>query len=190
MRPEKIPYVIETPRLHVRCWSPDDAETQFAAIDRSRAHLQPWMPWHSAHVTVDDTRSWIRQARGKFDLMQDFVMGIFRRDSGACIGGTGIHLRALEASTIEIGYWLAVDATGHGFAREAVAGLVEVAFGGVEARRIEIRVEPENHKSRAIPVALGFEQVGIARRAIPRVDGNHDVVIYARTQDPRTRSRS
>jgi RimJ/RimL family protein N-acetyltransferase len=185
VRPEKIPYVIETPRLRVRCWCPDDAESQFSAIDRSRAHLQPWMPWHSAHVTVDDTRAWSRTARGKFDLMQDFVMGIFRRDTGACIGGTGIHVRSLEASTIEIGYWLAVDATGHGFAREVVAALVDVALGPVECRRIEIRIEPENHKSRAIPIALGFEQEGIARAAIPRVDGNHDVVIYARTQGRR-----
>lgn len=185
MRPEKIPYVTETSRLSLRCWAPEDAASHFAAIDRSRAHLQPWMPWHSAHVTVDDTRAWMRQARGKFDLMQDFVMGIFRRDTGACIGGTGIHLRSVEASTIEIGYWLAVDAVGNGFAREAAAALVGVAFGDVECRRIEIRVEPENQKSRAIPIALGFEQEGIARRAIPRVDGNHDVVIYARTQDPR-----
>ncbi|MFI5301483.1 MAG: GNAT family N-acetyltransferase, partial [Polyangiales bacterium] len=140
---------------------------------------------HSAHVTVADTRAWIRQARGKYDLMQDFVMGIFRRDTGACVGGTGIHLRSLEASIIEIGYWLAVDSVGQGFTREAVAALVELAFGEVECRRIEIRVQPENQRSRAVAIALGFVEEGIARASLPRIEGNRDLVIYAKTSNAR-----
>ena len=39
------PYRIETERLVLRCYDPEDAPLLKDAVDRSLDHLRPWMPW-------------------------------------------------------------------------------------------------------------------------------------------------
>jgi len=38
-------YRIQTDRLLIRCYSPEDAPKLKEAIDASLDHLRPWMPW-------------------------------------------------------------------------------------------------------------------------------------------------
>ena len=38
-------YRILTPRLCIHCWQPQDVAQLKAAVDTSREHLIPWMPW-------------------------------------------------------------------------------------------------------------------------------------------------
>src|SRR5262249_38083416 len=41
----RTPYRLESERLVIRCWSPEDAPLLKDAVDRSLEHLRPWMPW-------------------------------------------------------------------------------------------------------------------------------------------------
>ena len=149
-------YRIVTERLVIRCWEPADAPLAKAAIDTSLEHLRPWMPWaHAEPTTLEQKVQLLRQFRGRFDLDQDMVYGIFDRGERRAIGGTGLHPRVGDRAT-EIGYWIRADSTGRGFASESTAALTRVAFEVAGFDRVEIRCDPKNVRSAAIPPKLGY----------------------------------
>ena len=42
---DRLPDHVESPRLTIRRWRPDDVDALSAAIVASVDHLRPWMPW-------------------------------------------------------------------------------------------------------------------------------------------------
>lgn len=149
-------YRIVTERLVIRCWEPADAVLAKEAIDSSLEHLRPWMPWaHAEPTTLEQKVQLLRLFRGKFDLDQDAVYGTFDRDERRVVGGTGLHPRVGDRAS-EIGYWIRADSTGQGLATESTAAMTRVAFEIAGFDRIEIRCDPENVRSAAIPRRLGY----------------------------------
>lgn len=172
-------YRIHTKRLVLRCWNPGDAQFLKEAIDQSLDHLRPWMPWaHSEPEALDKKIERLRLFRGKFDLGQDFVYGIFNREETQVLGGTGLHTR-LGPQAREIGYWIHQDYTNQGLATEASAALTRVAFEIDRMRRVEIHCDPENLRSAAVPRKLGFTHEATLRRRTPFLDeGLRDAMIW------------
>jgi ribosomal-protein-serine acetyltransferase len=70
------------------------------------------------------------------------------------------------ADTIEVGYWLHADATGHGYATEATAALVRAVFDHLGAPRVAICHDPVNAASGGVPRRLGFRRVGTVDDAV------------------------
>lgn len=177
-------YCIETNRLLIRCWSPGDAMLLKAAIDESREHLLPWMPWAEAEPTdlqnkVDLLRKW----RGNFDLGLDFVYGIFDPDEKRVLGGTGLHTRAGKHAR-EIGYWIHKDFINQGLATETAAALTRVAFEIDEVERAEIHCAVENVRSAAVPRKLGYTMEATLRRRAQMSEGQvADRMIWTMLKD-------
>jgi RimJ/RimL family protein N-acetyltransferase len=149
-------YRVRTRRLVLRCWEPADAPTLKAAIDASLDHLRPWMPWakdepEDVQKKVERLRRW----RGKFDLGQEFVYGVFDPDEEEVLGSSGLHTRAGEDAR-EIGYWIHVDHVNQGLATEVAGALTKVAFEIDGVVRVEIHCDPRNLPSAAVPRKLGF----------------------------------
>ena len=176
------PYRIVTQRLVVRCWEPRDAPLLKEAIDSSLDHLRPWMPW-AAHEpqALEQKVELLRGFRGKFDLGQDFTYGIFDRGEGEALGGTGLHTRAGD-DAFEIGYWIRESRAGEGLATETAAALTRVAFEVCGVDRMEIRTDPANERSRAIPLKLGYVEEAVLRRRL-RHPEPRDVVVYTLFRD-------
>jgi RimJ/RimL family protein N-acetyltransferase len=176
------PYRIETERLVVRCWEPRDAPLLKEAVDSSLDHLRPWMPWaHEEPQPLEAKVELLRRFRGRFDLGQDFVYGIFSADESEAVGGTGLHTRRGEG-IFEIGYWISANRVGEGLCTEATAALTRVGFELCEIERIEIRVDPANEASLAIPRKLGFIEEGTLRGVLHGPDGSprqSDSVVFA-----------
>jgi RimJ/RimL family protein N-acetyltransferase len=174
------PYRIVTERLVLRCWDPHDAPLLKDAVDSSIEHLLPWMPWAANEPqSLEEKVELLRQFRGKFDLGQDFTYGIFNRDEADVVGGTGLHTR-VGPGAYEIGYWIRLDRTGEGLATESATALTRAAFELSEIDRIEIRCDPGNERSRAIPRKLGYtEEVTLRRRSHHHHPQPRDVVIYS-----------
>jgi RimJ/RimL family protein N-acetyltransferase len=173
--------VIRTERLVLRCWEPGDAPLLAEAIDSSLDHLRPWMPWaYDEPRSLDERIGLLRGFRGRFDLGEDFVYGVFARDEGQALGGSGLHTRAGEGA-LEIGYWIRASAVGRGYAREATAALARVAIRVCGVDRVEIRVDPANDASLRIPRALGFAEEATLRRRLPGREGEArgDAVVFA-----------
>jgi RimJ/RimL family protein N-acetyltransferase len=161
------PYRIETERLVIRCYEPRDARMLKEAVDSSIDHLRPWMPWvRFEPQTIAEKVELLRSFRGQFDLGHDFIYGVFDRAESRLVGGSGLHTRVGDGA-FEIGYWVRSDEVGRGVATELTAVLTRVGFEIGEAQRIEIRVEPANERSLAIPRKLGYVDEGLMRRRLP-----------------------
>ncbi len=177
-------YRVVTPRLVIRCWEPTDAPLLKEAVDSSIDHLRPFMPWAAneptdLQVKVDLIRRW----RGRFDLNEEFVMGVFSPDERRVLGGTGLHTRR-GPDVREIGYWIRVDSVRQGLATEVSAALTRVAFEVDDVRRVEIRMAVENGPSAAVPRRLGFTCEGTLRQDHLLADGRyHDSMIWALLKD-------
>ena len=173
-------YRIETARLVIRCWHPADAPLLAAAITASVDHLRPWMPWaHSEPEALQAKIDRLRRFRGSFDLGQDYIYAIFDAAEQMVLGGTGLHPRIGDHAR-EIGYWIHQDYAGQGLASEASAALIKVSFEIEQLERIEIRCEPGNAQSAAIPRKLGFTHEATLRSRLPFLDQPlRDVMIWS-----------
>lgn len=145
---------------------PDDAPALFAGIGSSRQTLAPWLSWIDSTLSVDDSRVSIAGFVARWSTRADLVYGIFDAANGAHLGGTGLHRIDWDLRAFEIGYWLRSSAVGHGYMTEAVRELTRMAFGELDARRVEIRLGPANLRSRAIPRRLGFVHEGTLRDSL------------------------
>ncbi len=163
---ETIPgpaYLVRTPRLTIRCWEPSDALLLKAAVDASIEHLLPWMPW--AHTEPEELQTKIdrlRHFRGMFDMGNDFFYAIFDPAETRVLGGSGLHTR-VGTGAREIGYWIHQEEIGRGYASETTAALTKVAFEIDRVDRVEIRCDPRNTRSAAVPARLGFTNEGVLR---------------------------
>jgi RimJ/RimL family protein N-acetyltransferase len=176
----RTPYRIETDRLVIRCYDPEDAPLLKDAVDRSLDHLRPWMPWTpDAPEPLDAVYERLRDFRAQYDRDENWVMGVFSPDDSRCFGGSGLHPRQGEGGA-EIGYWVAEDATGRGYATELSAVLTRVGFACFGLDRIEIRVDPANAVSERVPAKLGFQKEATLRRRLPQKQGSdlRDVSIW------------
>ncbi len=152
----------------IRCYDPDDAPLLKDAVDRSLEHLRPWMPWTpDAPEPLDAVYERLRDFRAQYDRDENWIMGVFSHDDSRCLGGTGLHPRQGEAG-VEIGYWIAADETGRGYATELSAVLTRVGFTCFGLDRIEIRVDPANERSEQVPARLGFTKEATLRRRLPQ----------------------
>jgi RimJ/RimL family protein N-acetyltransferase len=158
------PERIDTDRLVLRRWQAGDACALKAAIDSSLAHLQAWMPWalnEPSELSVIEHR--IGEFEANFAAGKEWLYGILDGAAREVLGGAGLHQRG-EPGGLEIGYWLRTDQTGHGFATESARALVRVGIVDLGAEWIEIRCDPRNARSAAIPERLGFRHIATLER--------------------------
>jgi RimJ/RimL family protein N-acetyltransferase len=182
---------IETPRLLLRPWTPDDADALLEVFATSRAALQRWTPWV---LDESDTRDALRQKlqghAERFSTGVEWRYAMITRDERRIVGGASLHPR-VGPGAIEIGYWLATDATGRGLATEAAAALTTEAFRMNGIERIEIRCEPANEASMRVPERLGYHpQPALVHEAPTPGRPGGDVVVWERVaQDARDAAR-
>lgn len=174
------PYRIETERLVIRCYEPQDAPLLKDAIDSSLEHLREWMPWvEQEPQTLDEKTELLASFRAQFDAGENFTMGIFSPDERELLGGTGFHPR-VGPGGLEIGYWIRAGATRQGYVTESTAALTRVGFEICGADRLEIRIDPANEASIGVPRKLGFAAEATLRRRLPGKAGGalRDVTIF------------
>lgn len=171
-------YRIETRRLVLRCYEPSDAQLLADSVAESTEHLKRFMPWaHAEPEPFEAKVERVKRFRDRFDQQQDYIYGIFNKDSTRQLGGTGLHTR-IGDSQLEIGYWIHKDFINQGLATESTAALIRVAFEIILIHRIEIHCDPANFASAAIPRKLGFTHEGTLRAKTPFLDRWSDSMIW------------
>jgi len=151
-----VPDELVGPRVIVRPYRPGDGQQLWEAVEESREHLLPWLPWGDTHKSPVDSEEFVRKMHARWYLREDMPYSIWSRATGRYLGGTGLHRIDWEVPSFEIGYWLRKSAVGRGYMTEAVRLLVAMAFDTLSANRVHIQVAAGNHKSAAIPPRLGF----------------------------------
>jgi RimJ/RimL family protein N-acetyltransferase len=173
---------IVTPRLVLRCWQLDDAALLKSAIDASLHHLQPWMSWaRSEPSELAVIASRVAQMRDKFHEGPDWSYGVWDSTEREVLGGLGLHRRS-QPDAVEIGYWLRGDMTGQGYATEAVGALTQAAFEDLGVQRVEIRCDPRNVRSAAVPRRLGYRHARTLENDSVTPDGRpRDTMVWELT---------
>jgi RimJ/RimL family protein N-acetyltransferase len=179
-----VPEEIVGDAVLLRPFRLDDAESLYEAIDESREHLEPWMPWPAGYTTVDDARVNLIRAEARWILREDLMLGIFERETGRLLGGTGLHRLDWLIRSFEIGYWIRRDAEGRGYVTDAVRALTRAAFDQLAANRVAITVDTRNQRSQAVPERLGFVHEGTFHNDQLGVDGTpRSTHVYALTPE-------
>lgn len=149
---------LDTERLRLRHFRDDDLPTLLAyRNDPEVIHYQSW-----ESMTEDFGRLFISEMKESHPGVPGywFQFAIEERTGGLHVGDCALHTRADDARLGEIGYTLAPQHQGRGYAREAVAAMLEYAFRVLSMHRITASVDVENVRSVALLTALGFRREG------------------------------
>ncbi|WIG57676.1 MAG: Acetyltransferase, GNAT family [Ktedonobacterales bacterium] len=168
----------------VRPYREVDAVDHYAAIDESREHCRPWLPWPDYYHSIEDSRDYIARCRARWIVREDLSVGIFDVENGRFLGGSGLHPRNWDARIFEIGYWLRSSAEGHGYMSETVKLLTDYAFADLHANRVYIRCDARNTRSAAVAQRLGFVREALLRNDALANDGTvRDTLVFSLTPD-------
>ena len=142
--PDRVP----DDMLDIATWQSSDVADMRSLIIESLEHLRPWMAW-AAHEPLDDGPRlamfdrWTRQR-----LVGAGAVYAVRHDR-TLIGGCALH-RRVGPGGLDIGYWLGVRATGHGYATPIAAALVRIAFEQPDIAFVQISHATANSTLRSI----------------------------------------
>lgn len=177
----EFPSEFYTERLIIRMPKPGDGKVVFDAIQASLDELKPWMPFAQKEQYEEETEINIRDSYVKFIKREDLRLLIFHKETGDFIASSGLHRIDWSVPKFEIGYWIDTRYSGKGYITEAVKGISKFAFSDLKARRIEIRCDSKNDKSRKVPERLGFSLEGVLKNSAISAEGNElrDTCIYA-----------
>ncbi len=132
---------------------PDDVDELYAAVEESRDHLRPHMPW--ADEARPEFEAFVADAIAQWEAGADRNFVIADRGSGRLLGGCGLHAR-IGPSGLEIGYWLRAGETGRGVVTAAARALTAVAMAVDGVTRAEIHCDEANVRSAAVARRLGY----------------------------------
>lgn len=177
-----IPTEFYTERLLIRIPRLGDGKVVYESIKASIQQLKPWLPFANEEQTEEGIEINLRNAIAKFVMREDIRLLIFSKDGKEFIGSSGLHNPNWSIPKFEIGYWIDSRYTGNGYMTEAVNGISKFAFNELKAKRVEIRCDSLNEKSKAIPERLGFVLEGILKNDDLSMDGTRlrDTLIYAK----------
>lgn len=102
------------------------------------------------------------------------------KDSGQIIGSCGYNVLDFENQKTELGYELAKEHWGKGYATEVIRELSRYAFAELGLHRIEAKVEPENKNSLKVLQKLDFTYEGTLRDAEKAKGRFVDLAMYAK----------
>ncbi|QQF63951.1 GNAT family N-acetyltransferase [Bacillus mojavensis] len=177
-----VPLQLETERLILRApHQTGDGKIVNQAIRDSFNELKAWLPFAQELPTVEETEINLRNAHINFLKRESFRFLIFDKASNNFIGITSLQRIDWTIPKCEIGYWVNTKFGGNGYMTEAVKKLATFGLHHIKFRRIEIRCESTNLKSRAIPEKLGFVFEGTLRNDDLSADGRNliDTCFYS-----------
>jgi RimJ/RimL family protein N-acetyltransferase len=175
----------ETERLTIRSPMPGDGAELQAAVKETIEDLRPWMPWADHVPSVEEDEELVRRGRARFITREDLWLLLFLKGNHTLVGCSGLHRIDWDVPRFEIGYWVRRRFAGQGYISEAVRGITRFAFEMLGARRVEIRCDARNERSRAVARRAGYELEATLRNHVIAVDGElRDTLIFVRLESP------
>lgn len=172
---------LETERLLLREWLPEDRQP-FADLN-----AEPEVVRHLVPMTKEQSDAMI----GRIELhFQDHGWGMWaleEKSHGKLIGMCGLNNLSWEASftpAVEVGWRLATEYQGKGYARESAERALRFAFDDLQLDRVVAFTVPENCNSWGLMLRLGMTQIGEFRH--PNLPLDHRLskhVLYEIGQD-------
>lgn len=151
--------VIETARLRIRALRDDDAGRLLRLI--GTWEVARWLSNVPHPYTDADGRAWIDLVRKDHETGRPTRFAIALKDDDGLIGGAGLDGDAGDGSTEpSLGYWLGQPYWGNGYAREAVAAIIQYGFATLGTESIRAYTDPSNTPSQKVLVHCGLANAG------------------------------
>lgn len=155
-------YPIRTERLLLRPFDPaTDVDAVYAY--HSRPDVCRYVPFEPRTREQTAERivhpQWARATLDGED--QALNLAVVLADTGQLVGDVMLFWRSIEHRSGELGYAFNPDFHGHGYATEASAAILDLAFDGLRLHRVAARVDERNPASAAVLRRLGMRQEGV-----------------------------
>jgi RimJ/RimL family protein N-acetyltransferase len=149
-----IPLPIETERLRIRAFEPDDLE-EISAI-----YADPEVMRHVCLGVLDRERTaeLLAGYRSAQDERGFSTWAVVERETGTVVGDTGFGVYAPTGEP-ELGYTFATAVWGRGYALEAASASIGAAFAHLPHRRLVAKIELGNERSLRLAERLGLQPV-------------------------------
>lgn len=111
----------------------------------------------------------------------EFYLAVARPDDDCVIGFARIAFAGVRAG--KLGYAIAADEWGRGYATDAVRTLTDFAFRVLQLHRVSAAIGPENAASITLVERLGFTREGVLRDHVFTNGSWRDSVLYSVLED-------
>src|SRR5262245_6563227 len=155
------PAISETERLRLR---PPGIEDTAAIFDQyaQDAEVTKYLTWHP-HYDIEETQHFLRRCLSGWEQAAAFPWVICRKSDGRLIGMVEIRPGGHKP---DLGYVLAREFWGNGYAPEAVKAIVEWALAQADVWRVWAVCDVDNRASARVLEKVGMQRDGVLRRWI------------------------
>lgn len=165
--------VLETERLTLRHYRPEDAAGMFAIFSDPET-----MAYYPGPFSFRQTEEWIGRNIGRYAADGFGLWAVCLKESGQLIGDCGLIRQMVEGdSEVEVGYHIARSCWNRGYATEAAAACAEYGFRKLGLSRLCSIIAPGNTASIRVAEKIGF----VSEREV-RIFGR-DHVLYTGSGD-------
>ena len=124
-------------------------------------------------------QQWIAGFANLFAQGKVVVFGMTLRGAGNLVGTIGLRDIDSEHSQAELGFWVALEYWGQGYATEAARAVVGFGFGQLGLNRIYAHHMVRNPASGRVLTKVGMKQEGLMRQRVRKWGVFEDVVPLA-----------
>jgi RimJ/RimL family protein N-acetyltransferase len=135
---------------------------------------------------LDHARAWIDQQRREAARGRAVNFAIRLRSTASLIGSVGLRDIDREHLQAELGFWIARECWGNGYAQEAAAAVIAFGFDSLGLNRICGHHMHRNPAGGRVLHALGMQREGFLRQRVRKWGAYEDVVLYAILRDDRS----
>jgi RimJ/RimL family protein N-acetyltransferase len=179
------PRRIETERLVLRLYEPTELDALHALRDHEAAVR--WL--YDDPATLEESRERLARRIGltRFALTGDGI-GFAVEHGGVIVGDASLALASAEHLQGELGYIVHPDHQGRGYATEAAAAVLDLAFDVFGLHRVVGRVEPRNVASARVLERLGMQREGLlVENELVTGEWQSEAIYALRQSQPRLR---
>ncbi|MDT5042734.1 MAG: [ribosomal protein S5]-alanine N-acetyltransferase [Actinoplanes sp.] len=172
-----MPMELETPRLLLREFRPDDrpAVHSFAA-DPLVTRYTAWGP-----LTAEETAAELRASAAVARELPRvrYALAVTDRSTGAVLGSIELRVTSTRHRRGSLDFAFGRSAWGRGYATEAAVALVGFGFGELGLRKITATCSPENAASSRVLTKIGMRLEGYLHDHVLVRDTWQDRLLFA-----------
>jgi RimJ/RimL family protein N-acetyltransferase len=127
----------------------------------------------------EQARHWTAEYADLFAQGKVVVFGMQSRRGGSLVGTIGLRDINAEHSQAELGFWVAVEYWGQGYATEAARAVIGFGFEQLGLNRIYAHHMVRNPASGRVLTKVGMKQEGLLRQRVRKWGVFEDVVPLA-----------
>jgi RimJ/RimL family protein N-acetyltransferase len=132
----------------------------------------------AAWKSMPDAEAWLKRMSSHQDSGSAWQFVIVAKQTGKAIGTCSLFQFEEENTHAKMGYALGRDYWRSGYMQEALAAVIDCAFGEMSLRRLQAEVEAKNTASGRLLQRLGFTREGILRERWLTKSGSMNAEIY------------